>query len=256
MNMKLFVASDIHGFFEEFKEALYASGFEKDNPNHMFVGCGDYFDRGRQPFELMKFLMSLDRKVLVRGNHETLFETCCFREEAYMHDITNGTAQTITDIATRNPLGYGYFPEDCSYALARTKAFRNTLVNYFETKNYIFVHSWIPVISKDGKPAYELYGRSFEFNPDWRNATTEEWEAARWGNPFDMATRGLFPDKTIVFGHWHCSEGWNRLLGTPTFGEDSCFKIFDGGNYIGIDACTACTKKVNILVLEDELLEN
>ena len=126
----------------------------------------------------------------------------------------------------------------------------NNLVNYFETKNYIFVHSWIPVISKNDKSS-----RGFDFNPDWRDAEPHEWESARWGNPFDMAARGLLPDKTIVFGHWNSSAGWAQTEGRSEFGEDARFDPYHGNGFIAIDACTAFTKKVNILVLEDELLE-
>lgn len=254
--MKFFVVSDIHGHYKPLIEALNTAGFEKDNPEHYFVGCGDFFDRGGQPYEVMNFIMNLERKILVRGNHEWLLEQCCYRGDYASHDLSNGTVGTIMAFAEHDPRNSYYFPECADYALKRTRAFREMMVPYFETKNYIFVHSWIPVKILDDFPKWYTGGRIMKFDPDWRNATAEEWDAAMWGNPYDMAEKGLRPDKIVVFGHWHCSEGWHRTTGTPNFGEGSRFDIFYGEGFISIDACTAYTKKVNVLVLEDEFLDS
>ena len=248
---KLFVCSDIHGYFDEFKEALDKAGFDPENEGHWLVVCGDYWDRGLQPASVMKYLHNLPRKILIKGNHESLLVDCCKRGEAWPHDVSNGTARTIMNI------GYGDdFSEMCTYTLKRVKPFLNSMVNYFETKNYIFVHGWIPVINKDGLPAHYTRNRSFEFNPDWRNASQKEWDDAMWGNPFDMARRGLLPNKTVVFGHWHCSTGWAEAEGRSEFGEDAKFDPYYGDGFISIDACTAHSRKVNILVIEDEFLED
>ena len=148
------------------------------------------------------------------------------------------------------------FYEKCEYTLKKIKTLFDNMVNYFETKNYIFVHSWIPVINKDDLPAHYTKGRNFEFDPDWRNASQSEWDAAMWGNPFDMAERGLLPDKTIVFGHWHCSTGWAKAEGRSEFGDDAKFDPYYSDGYIGIDACTAYSGQSNVLVIEDEFLED
>ena len=253
--VKFFVISDVHGFYDEMIEALEKAGFDINNPNHWVIGCGDYTDRGPKSWEVIRFLHNLPRKILIRGNHEELFEACCYRGEPYMHDLQNGTAGAISDIARFNPEGYGYFPEDCVYALKWTRPFRESLVDYFETKNYIFVHSWVPVVAKDGKPAYYTRDRSFEFNPNWRDASPQEWSDARWGNPFDMAARGLMPDKTIVFGHWHSSTGWAQSEGRSEFGEDAKFDPYYGEGFIAIDACTAYSGKCTVVVIEDEFME-
>ena len=129
------------------------------------------------------------------------------------------------------------------------------MVDYFETKNYIFVHSWIPVINKDGLPAYYTRHRTFEFNPDWRNASKKDWEDSRWGNPFDMAARGLKPDKTVIFGHWAVEHQWAKDENRQEFGTQARFDPYYGDGFIGIDACTAFSKKVNCLVIEDDFVE-
>jgi serine/threonine protein phosphatase 1 len=244
---KLFVCSDIHGFYDEFKKSIEEAGFDQNNPDHWLVGLGDYMDRGRQPRQVMQYLRNLPRKVLLRGNHEKLILDCCYRGEAYMHDLSNGTAQTITDLST-----YGYFPEDCSYVLPKMKVYYSEMVNYFETEHYIFVHSFIPVINKDGLPAHYTHNRHFEYNPDWRNASQKDWEDATWGNPFDMIKNGLNQTgKTIVFGHWSVEDKWAEDENRTAFDENARFDTYYGDSYIGIDATTAYSKKVNVLVLED-----
>ena len=250
---KFFVTSDIHGFYDEMMLALDNAGFDQNNEDHWLIVCGDYFDRGSQPLSVMKYLLSLPRKVLIRGNHESLVQDCCERGEAYMHDYSNGTFGTICEIGGA---GEGYdFDECCTRTLGRTHMFFSNMVNYFETKNHIFVHSWIPVVSKDKLPAHYTKGRSFEFNPDWRNASQNEWSDAMWGNPFAMAESGLMPDKTIVFGHWHCSAGWAKSEGRSEFGYGAKFDPYYGDGFISIDACTAYSRKCNVIVIEDEFLE-
>ena len=248
---KFFVTSDIHSFYDELVVALNDAGFDENNEDHWLVVCGDCYDRGPDSAKVWRYLKDLPRKVLVKGNHEQLLLDCCERGYFMQHDISNGTAKTIFH------LGYGdEFEDMCKYALAKVRPFINSMVNYFETKHYIFVHSWIPVINKDGLPAHYTRNRKFEFNPDWRNASQKDWDEAMWGNPFDLAERGFMPDKTIVFGHWHCSTGWAKAEGRSEFDDDAKFDPYYGDGFVAIDACTAHSKKCNVIVIEDEFLED
>lgn len=69
-----------------------------------------------------------------------------------------------------------------------------------------------------------------------------------------MIAKGLLPDKTIVFGHWHCSTGWAKSEGYVEFGENAKFDPYYGNGFISIDACTAYSGKCNAIVLEDDFL--
>ncbi len=249
---KFFVTSDIHSYHDELMIALNNAGFDENNENHYLVVCGDCFDRGPDSAKVWRYLKDLPRKVLVKGNHEQLLLDCCERGWFAGHDISNGTAQTIFH------LGYGdEFDDMCKYTLVKVRPFINSMVNYFETKNYIFVHSWIPVINKDGLPAYYTRNRKFEFNPDWRQASQKEWDDATWGNPFDMAEKGFNQTgKIICFGHWGTEYKWAQYENRAQFDENSKHDIYYGDRYIGIDATTAYSGKVNILVLEDEFLDD
>ena len=251
---KLFCVSDIHGFYDELRDALVRAGFDENNEEHHLVVCGDVWDRDPQPMKVMRYLDRLSRKILVRGNHESLLEECAQRGYPYDHDYINGTFDTICKLGDAD-LNKSW-DEACIMAERVAKPFLKQMVNYFETKNYIFVHSWIPVNNDDGFPYHYTRNRKFSFNPNWRNAHYSDWEAARWSNPFDMAARGLLPDKTVVFGHWHTSWARHKYNGEPEWGKDADFSPYFGEGYIGIDACTAYSGKVNVLVLEDDFLDD
>lgn len=249
---KFFVMSDIHGFYDEMKLALDEAGFDSNNEEHWIVTCGDHFDRGSKPVEIMKYLQELPRKILVKGNHEQLLLDCIDRGYVLSHDWHNGTSQTILDLAPSAEA----FDLACSTAYWRVKDFIDSMVDYFETKNYIFVHSWIPLIIENDYPKYYTRDREYLFNPDWRNATKKEWDEARWGNPFEIAAQGLNQTgKIIVFGHWHASTGWAKSEGRSEFDDDAKFDPYYGDGFIAVDACTAYSSKCNVVVIEDEFLE-
>ena len=53
---KYFAVSDVHSFATELYKALSNKGFERDNPEHILIVCGDAFDRGQETLELFDFL--------------------------------------------------------------------------------------------------------------------------------------------------------------------------------------------------------
>ena len=80
--------SDIHGFYNEMQKALDEAGFDPKNENHWLITCGDNFDRGPYPVEVMRYLRTLPRKILVRGNHEELLKQNGFYAELYNSQFT------------------------------------------------------------------------------------------------------------------------------------------------------------------------
>ena len=264
MLMKLFVTSDIHSFYEPFISALNEAGFDPKNEEHWLIVCGDCFDRGPDSVKLLHYLMSLERKVLVKGNHDLLLEDLCRRSFPYSHDKSNGTTRTVQDISCKQS-AYD-FGDACEITWNKTAAYRDCLVNYFETEKYIFVHSWIPTLvtyEKGASKPWHQIGKHYAYKADWRDSSDIEWEEAMWGNPFNIANSGLNKTgKTIVFGHWHCSYG-HMLKSIKTdkwlseFGDDAVWDpyIDKDTNIIGLDRCTAHTGKVNVLVLDDNFIE-
>lgn len=250
-----YVISDVHGFYNEMREALDDTGFNPDDKNSWLVVLGDYTDRGPDPDKVISYLRSLPRKILVKGNHEDLLLECCERGVPYSHDFSNGTYNTICKLGNYIE-GYS-FDECCDRTLARIHLFIDEMVDYFETEHFVFCHSWIPVICKDGLPAYYTKNRKFEFNPNWRNASEKDWQDARWGNPFDLATSGLNKTgKKLLHGHWGNSYYWAKEKGLSEYGDDACFDICTHDSCIGLDTTTVVSGKVNVLIIQDEFLEN
>ena len=232
---KYFVISDVHGFYSEMCEALNAAGYDCTNPSHWLISCGDNFDRGPDNFKVMAYLLSQPRCILVRGNHEDLFDWAC-TDGISMRDYANGTVGTIEELGM-NP---GRL-DKIDFAFKRTRGFFDRMVDFYETKNYVFVHGWIP---------------SLKLYPDWRKAPTPAWEKARWENGMKAARNHLDPaGKTIVCGHWHTSYGHHIQSGTPEWGAEADFRIYRDKGIIAIDGCTAYSGKVNVLVIEDEQVD-
>ena len=91
--MKYFVSSDIHGHYDEWQLALNEAGFDLNNPDHKIILCGDIFDRGRQPREIIDFILAhKDKMILIRGNHEELMSEMIKRNYNTKADLINGTA--------------------------------------------------------------------------------------------------------------------------------------------------------------------
>jgi serine/threonine protein phosphatase 1 len=254
--MHLFVVSDVHSHLDPLKKALDEAGFDPNNEEHWLLSCGDLFDRGPNSEELLYYIMSLERKILIRGNHDLLLEECCKREFPYRHDHSNGTVKTICDIGGA---GEGYpFNKCCERTWNRMAAYRDCLVNYWETENYIFVHSWVPTkvtYDKGASKPWHMVGKKHEYMEDWRNANSVEWEEAMWGNPFEFAEHRLNKTgKILVSGHWHASWPRARYEGKPEFGEGADFSPYYGNSFIGIDACCAASGRINVLVIKDILI--
>ena len=101
---KLFVVSDVHGYLSPLRAALASAGFDEKDPSHIFVCCGDLFDKNNPNEALVDFVSGLQRKILILGD----------REEALPESSEN------------------------------LRSLLSAMQNYYETERYLFVHGWIP----------------------------------------------------------------------------------------------------------------
>lgn len=260
MSKTYFVTSDIHSYADQLFAALMDAGFDNCNPNHILVVCGDAFDRGNEAKKLLNFLLKLpkERLILIRGNHEDLLEDCLYQVENKVniseHHWFNGTVDTIAQLT-----GYDKYDIICGvydFKVVKRKLKKyleliSRAVDYFEIDKYIFVHGWIPCLSTS-----EYYYNDnviLNKNPDWRNASKEEWEYARWINGMKAWKDGVREDdKTIVCGHWHASFGnYNyHHIGSGEHTEDADFNPFIDNGIIALDSCVAFTNKMNVFKIE------
>lgn len=234
---KIFVVSDIHGCCSLLKEALSNVGFNKDDSSHLLICCGDYFDRGSENFEVLKFFERLPHKVLLRGNHEDLLLKLLQTGVMPPHNYINGSQQTITEFFGK----YAINPTDSTVDFSgktrmidRLCEFIDETLNFYETEHYVFVHGWLP----EGKA--EQYA----------DASDSAWEAARWVK-WSQKYKGKnpLPHKTLVCGHMP-----TNLVQSPYVPKQEKPDIFYGNALIAIDAGTFDSRQINVLVLEDELI--
>ncbi len=260
--MKYFVFADVHGYYSILMKELANKKFDVNNPEHMLISLGDNFDRGPENFKMYEFLKEmtkLNKIILVKGNHEDLFLKMLYNQKATFTDMTNGTYQTLIEFISHyfeeNFEDMFYYYSSDVYKKLRDEGiidFFYDMKDYYETNKYIFTHGFIP-IDKD----------NMTYKVDWRASSTKEFEDARWLNGIEMSLKYSIgeKDKKIVVGHFHTSYGHVRKefeSKTPKeyieleFKENANFEIYEDINIYALDACTHYTKKINILILEDE----
>jgi serine/threonine protein phosphatase 1 len=236
--MKYFIVSDVHSCFNELKEALDTAGFDINNDEHMFVSCGDLLDRGQQPLECLRFVLSIPkhRRKFIYGNHEELMQNMIAVNYAYISDFRNGTAQTIQ------------YSMACEFneindnirkfaALPEWKKYIKECVDYFEIGNYICVHGWIPCEEKYDK--YRLW------KDDWKN---HSFRNARWYNGMNAWKDGVrLPGKTIVCGHV-CAEYGHIYIHQ----DENCDRTqpFMDEGIVALDSRVFRTGRLNCFVIE------
>jgi len=272
--MKYFVFSDVHGFYAKLQKELDRLGFDENNPDHCLISLGDLFDRGPENikmFEFIKKMVNKNKIILVKGNHEDLFELVLENKDFLGRDYHNKTYETFCEFAKYLfPLkGINAFYDNYEQFVQGLEEIGvlpliRSMKNYHETKDYIFVHGFIPTINNT-------------YLEGWREV--ENWWDARWSNGMKMGDEYLIgePNKKIVCGHFHCNYGnvrkimaekgiiassrdFEQIEFADTFfkkadlekcGLTSIYDIYYGKNVICIDACTAYSKQLNIFTFEE-----
>lgn len=240
--MRYYVISDTHSFYTETVNALAAVGYFADTKPNKLIILGDFFDRGKESWAMQEFLldqMAGDKVILIRGNHEDLFLELADKDNgiAYNQHVTNGTYHTALALTgmSKNEAYVNYLLAENMRKTPFYKKIIPSTVDYYETENYVFVHGWIPEID------------------DWRKANPYQWAEARWTNGMKAVKQTKEP-KTIVCGHWNCSYGHSKRDNIPELGDGANFEPYYEKGIIAIDACTAYSRKVNCIVLEDNPL--
>lgn len=252
--IKYFCSSDIHSFYDEWIIALENKGFELSNPDHKIIVCGDLFDRGDKSIECYDFLKEMkkqNRLTYIRGNHEDLL-TDCVRDVRLgsrhigNHHVSNGTVKTLSQFmrCSEYDLLCSCFDDNTFDQVSSEllQFINSTCVDYFELGDKVFVHGWVPTIVDENN--CEI------IHENWRDG---DWKHARWKCGFDAWRCKLVPEgKTVVCGHWHTSYGWSEFRGRSEWGYDAEFVPFVDSGIVAIDACTAYTHMVNVVIFDEE----
>ena len=138
---KIFAIGDIHGCLEKLEELM--SKIVIDSQNDTLVFIGDYIDRGKSSKEVVDYVINLKGKyknvVCILGNHEQMFMQYLDGVDEGLY-LGNGGINTISS--------YEIFLSDeaekrKSKVPAEHREFFRSLLPYYETKDYIFVHAGI-----------------------------------------------------------------------------------------------------------------
>lgn len=239
--MKWFIFSDPHGHLTELKASLQAAGYDDLNSEHMLLGLGDYFDRGNENVDMFYYLLSKmqsGKAVLLRGNHDDfLLDYLTGDDDGIFNMIRNGMLITVNQFADLNVAAenlhymYDIMPKNIKENHPQLKMFLKMMKDEFVLGDYIFTHA------------------GYRYDP-----IANKWQPYNFADTpiFIQTFKNINTDKTYVFGHWSGYE-LKKLFMPDTaiaYGD-----VFQYSHFIGIDATTVISKKVNILVI-DEVLED
>lgn len=259
MRKELFIVSDIHGFYTELKDSLEEAGYDEKNDSHLLVVLGDIFDRGSESSLVYAFLKRLSddgKAIVLKGNHDQMFiDYLDGTSITPFNYIYNGTRETFAEflhqtapfetwiaLLDKEPT-MGSFGEWIPYARGTINKEYPELLQwlkdrpyYYETKNYIFTHGAIDTTSED-----------------WHNPINLPWDDLVWDNGDFFGRHIANTSKTVVIGHFGTSH-LRELYGLDF--EKAPYEILkrDDGKVIAIDGTTVLSHKVNVLVIEDELI--
>lgn len=130
----IFAIGDIHGTIDKLKKLMDKIDIHQDDT---LVFIGDYIDRGPKSYEVVDYLIHLKKQiqkvVFLKGNHEDMFEK-------YLHGIdphiflSNGGQHTLESYLMNRSSIPPLIPD-------AHREFYQSLVLFFETEQFIFVHA-------------------------------------------------------------------------------------------------------------------
>lgn len=199
-----FVIGDVHGEFEMLEELLK----DYDPSRETLIMLGDLIDRGERSLDVIRLAMKLKEEygaIILMGNHETMFlewlsEPSIFIEE---HRTTLYSFFGREDVQTLTPEKLG---ERVLAEFSEEIAFLESLPDFFEVDEFVFVHAGVNLRIDDWKETSPLLFK-------W---IREAFYLSTNRTPY-----------TFVFGHTP-----TRLLNED--GGDSVW-MKDSGTMIGID---------------------
>ena len=195
---KLYAISDIHGYLDEFRDALNKVNLN-DKDNRLFL-LGDYLDNGLQSFQVISKIIELEEVypnqiITLLGNHEEWFYDWLILDKP----TASAFPETIKSFFSPEELNYIFKSNANNFETGVRNEIKNNIkfnsfINwfkkryrdkrYYETDTQIFVHA----------------GIDEEAGKLWKELTSSEI----FTNKFPITT-GRF-HKAIISGHIASSE--------------------------------------------------
>jgi len=144
---KFFAVGDIHGNLPHLEQLLEEITPAVNPRNDTLVFLGDYIDRGPSSKGVVDFILRLRREfphvVCLKGNHEAMLLDWVLNGENYDLYLANGGGATIKSYSLEGEFN---LPQE-------HRDFFTSLLLYYETERYIFVHAGlkagIPLAEQD-----------------------------------------------------------------------------------------------------------
>ena len=159
---KIFAIGDIHGCLEKLKDLMPKTGI--DNQNDTLIFIGDYIDRGKFNSEVVDHVIRLQKEykkvVCLRGNHEDMFAHYLegMNEDMYLNNGGINTLHSYEIILSDDT------EERKRKIPAEHRKFFKSLLPYYETEDYIFVHAGMkPGLSLQEQTMHDLLWIRHEF---------------------------------------------------------------------------------------------
>jgi serine/threonine protein phosphatase 1 len=179
---RIFAIGDIHGCISKLKRIIDRIDIDAQNDTLVFIG--DYIDRGPDPKGVVDFVLylrkSINQVICLLGNHEQMFLDY-LRNESFNKEtfLVNGGGNTISS--------YGVIETSEGIKVDvpdNHMQFFTSLLPYYETDDYIFVHAGLrPNIPLEKQSIEDLIWIRYEFI----------------NSSYDFG-------KTVIFGHTPLSQ--------------------------------------------------
>lgn len=229
--VKIYAISDIHGYLNEFMDAL--NKIDLSDKHSRLILLGDYIDNGPQSFEVLSKIIELEKIfpeqiVTLLGNHEEWFYDWLILDKP----TVSAFPETINSFFSTDELNYILKSNPNNFETGvrneiRTNAKFIPFINwfqkryedsrYFETENQIFVHAGID-----------------EANKLWKDLTSPEM----FTNKFPLTTGRFY--KGIISGH---VASWEVAKNKSYLGEI----YHDSKSHYFIDGDVMNSKKIPVL---------
>lgn len=258
-NKKIYFCSDIHGYYSEFISSLKEAGYDENNENNLLVVLGDINDRGKEflkVYEYLKRLTDEGKAIVTSGNHHGFLIDFLEDKSGMFNYKYNGTDETIADLWHRtkpfeswlvldNEEKYEFIEDAfarwqriCSKEIneeyPELLPWLKSLPRYFESKHYIGCHASLDLSAED-----------------WRKPS-KDWNWLEFDDGSFICHKNN-TGKTVVCGHFYTNH-LRKMWQVDTCDENDTSILKTSDNMVFIDGCVPLTHKVNIFIVEDELL--
>lgn len=223
----IYVMSDIHGCYKEFKKMLKLIKFSKEDTLYIL---GDTIDRGPEPLSVLLYTSKEDNIHLIMGNHEVMMRDALLSGD-YSLWYRNGGAIT------------------CKQFNSMSKEEQIAILEYisdlplYETitvndKNYYLAHSTF----KKEESEYYCNHKQEENDVVW----TREYKEYPYINKLYPETYRKYNGYTFIGGHTPTI----KILQYECFMSNKPYKshIYKGKHYINVDCGMACNSNSDIII--------